>query len=117
MARRNQYIQLVKFLYCKLSTIGKQLPTFLHGVWGLNCRHQRWEASSKYVVGPQGLGKEKVAGLAKNSKDRPIADVIYIFQPTKFSKRLFLIMNQLPLQCIKNHMFTNIVINLLTRGL
>ena len=27
--RGNQYIQLVKFLYCKLSPNGKQLPTFL----------------------------------------------------------------------------------------
>ena len=30
---------------------------------------------AKYVVGPQGLGQEKIAGLAKNSKDMPIADV------------------------------------------
>ena len=41
---------------------------------------------AKYVVGPQGLGQEKVAGPAKNSNDMLIADVIYIFQPTKFSK-------------------------------
>ena len=41
---------------------------------------------AKYVVGPQGFGQEKVAGPAKNSKDMSIADVIYIFQPTKFSK-------------------------------
>ena len=26
--RGSQYIQLVKFLYCKLPTKGKQLPTF-----------------------------------------------------------------------------------------
>ena len=28
MGRGNQYIQLVKVLYCKLLTNGKQLPTF-----------------------------------------------------------------------------------------
>ena len=27
VGRGNQYIQLVKVLYCKLPTIGKQLPT------------------------------------------------------------------------------------------
>ena len=37
MGRGNQYIQLVKVLYCKLLTIGKQLQTFPHKVWGLNC--------------------------------------------------------------------------------
>ena len=41
---------------------------------------------AKYVVGQQGRGQEKVAGPAKRSEDMPIADVIYIFQPTKFSK-------------------------------
>ena len=25
--------------------MSKQLPTFPHKVWGLNCRPQRWEAS------------------------------------------------------------------------
>ena len=35
----------VKVLYCKLPTVGKQLPTFPHKVWGLNHRPQRWEAS------------------------------------------------------------------------
>ena len=78
---------------------------------------------AKYVwtTGPLAIRScrpfQKVAGPAKNSKDMSIADVLYIYQPTKFSKHLFLIMNQLPLQCIKDHMFTNIVINLLTRGL
>ena len=43
--RRNQFIQLVKVLYCKLPTIDKQLPTFPHNVLGLNCRPQRWVAS------------------------------------------------------------------------
>ena len=40
MGRGNQYIQLVKVLYCKLPTIGKQLPSFPHGVQVLNCRPQ-----------------------------------------------------------------------------
>ena len=44
VVRRNQYIQLVKVLYCQLQTIGKHLPTFPHKVQGLNCRPQRWEA-------------------------------------------------------------------------
>ena len=43
VGRRNQYIQLVKALYCKLSTISKQLPDFPYKVPGLNCRPQRWE--------------------------------------------------------------------------
>ena len=40
----NQYIQLVKFLYCKLPTIGKQLPTFPHirsEVWTADLRGGR----------------------------------------------------------------------------
>ena len=37
VGRGNQYIQLVKVLYCKLLTISKQLPTFPHKVLGLNC--------------------------------------------------------------------------------
>ena len=41
----NQYIQLVKVLYCKLLIISKQLPTFPHEDQGLNRRPQRWEAS------------------------------------------------------------------------
>ena len=41
----NQYIQLVKVLYCKLLTSGKQLTTSPHKVRGLNRRPQRWEAS------------------------------------------------------------------------
>ena len=45
MGRGNQYTQLVKVPYCKLLTINKQLPTFPHGVPGLNCRPQRWEVS------------------------------------------------------------------------
>ena len=45
VGRGNQYIQLVKILYCKLQTIGKQLQSFPHKVWGLNHRPQRCEAS------------------------------------------------------------------------
>ena len=41
----NQYIQLVKVLYCKLLTYGKPLQNFPHRVWGLNRRTQRLEAS------------------------------------------------------------------------
>ena len=33
MARGNQYIQVVKVLYFKLPTNGKQLPTFPQKVW------------------------------------------------------------------------------------
>ena len=43
--RGNQYIQLIKVLYCELSTLDKWLPTFPHKVRGLNHRPQRWEAS------------------------------------------------------------------------
>ena len=45
IGRGNKYIQLVKVLYCKLSTIDKQLPTFPHKVSGLNGQPQRWEVS------------------------------------------------------------------------
>ena len=37
VGRGNQYIQLVKVLYCELPTIDKQQPTFEHQVRGLNC--------------------------------------------------------------------------------
>ena len=43
MGRGNQYIQLVKVLYCKLLMIGKKLPSFPHRVRGLNTRPQSWE--------------------------------------------------------------------------
>ena len=36
VGRGNQYTQLVKVLYCKLPTIGKQLPTFATKGPGLN---------------------------------------------------------------------------------
>ena len=45
MGRGNQYIQLVKVLYCKLPTIGKQLATFPPREFGWNHRPQKWEAS------------------------------------------------------------------------
>ena len=42
--RGNQYIQFVRVLYCKLPTIGKQLPAFpLEAVPGIEPRPQRWE--------------------------------------------------------------------------
>ena len=42
--RGNQYIQLVKVLYCKLPTNGKQLPAFpLEAVPGTEPQPQRWE--------------------------------------------------------------------------
>ena len=44
MGRRNQYIQLVKVLYCKLLTKGKQLPAFpLEVERGFKLGSQRWE--------------------------------------------------------------------------
>ena len=43
--RGNQYVQLVKVLYCKLRTDSKQLPAFpLEAVPGTEPRPQRWEA-------------------------------------------------------------------------
>ena len=45
VGRGNRFIHLVKVLYCKLPTIGKQLPTFSHKIRGLNQRPQRWEGS------------------------------------------------------------------------
>ena len=43
--RENQYIQLVKILYCKLPTNRKQLPAFPLEVGpGYKLRSQRWEA-------------------------------------------------------------------------
>ena len=42
--RGNQYIQLVKILYCKLPTVGKQLPAFpLEVRLGTEPQSQRWE--------------------------------------------------------------------------
>ena len=43
--RGNQYIQLVKVVYCKLPTNSKQLPAFpLEVGLGTELRSQRWEA-------------------------------------------------------------------------
>ena len=45
MGTGNQYIQLIKVLYCKLLTNGKQLPAFpLQVQPGFDLRSQRWEA-------------------------------------------------------------------------
>ena len=45
MGRANQYIQLVRVLYCKLPTNGKQLSAFpLEVRPGIELRFQRWEA-------------------------------------------------------------------------
>ena len=42
--RGNQYIQLVKVLYCELPTNGKQLPAFpLEAMLGTEPRSQRWD--------------------------------------------------------------------------
>ena len=46
MGRGNQYIQLVRVLYCKLPSNGKQLPAFPLEVGpGTELRSQTWEAS------------------------------------------------------------------------
>ena len=56
VGRGNQFIQLVKVLYCKLLTNGKKLPTFPHMVQGLDRRPQRWETNvlvcrgNKYLI-------------------------------------------------------------------
>ena len=43
--RRNQYIQFIRVLYCKLPTNGKQLPAFPpEAVPGTKPWPQRWEA-------------------------------------------------------------------------
>ena len=41
MGRGNKHIQLVMVLYCKLSTIGKLLPSFPNRVGGLIRRGRR----------------------------------------------------------------------------
>ena len=51
--RGNQYIQLVKVLYCKLPTNGKQLPAVpLEAVLGTEPRPQRWECYHSATVAP-----------------------------------------------------------------
>ena len=52
VGRGNQYIQLVKALYCKLPTISKQLPTFPHKVQGQDCQSQKWEVKCVTTVPP-----------------------------------------------------------------
>ena len=65
MGRGNQYIQLVKVLNCKLSTICKKLPSFPHKVQGLNRQPQRWEVSvlPLYLLGPRKLLGESLSVL------------------------------------------------------
>ena len=63
--RGNQYIQLVKVLYCKLPTNSKQLPAFpLEAVPGIEPWPQRWEARVLPLChrGPQSA----VIGIAEN---------------------------------------------------
>ena len=52
VGRVNQYIALVKVLYCKLSTMDKEQPTFPHKVKGLNRQPQRWEVLPVCHHGP-----------------------------------------------------------------
>ena len=59
MGGENQYIQLVKVLYCKLPTIGKQLPTFPHKVQHLSHRPHWWDANVLLLchLGPKSMHK------------------------------------------------------------
>ena len=82
MGRGNQYIQLVKVLYCKLPTNDKELPALPPEVrQGTETRSQRWEArvlSPPYKAGTavqktnqsQYPGTEK--GLSTMKKTRQI---------------------------------------------
>ena len=64
-------------LYCKLLTIGKQLPAFLHKVWGLNQCPQTCEAS---VLPQRDGGPQRVYHHQMNSLDIPhVTIVIYLF--------------------------------------
>ena len=55
--RGNQYIQLVKVLYCTLLSNGKQLPAFpLEIGAGIELRSQRWGARA-WVDGRFGHGR------------------------------------------------------------
>ena len=54
VGRGNQYIQLVKVLYCNLPTNGKQLPAFPHKVRGKTC-HEISHAELK-CTHPRGRG-------------------------------------------------------------
>ena len=46
------YTELVNVLYCKLLTIGKQLPTFPNRVWISDHRPQRWRGGGGASVLP-----------------------------------------------------------------
>ena len=70
--RGNQYIQLVKVLYCKLSTNGRQLPAFPLAVGlGTEPRPQRWEARvlPLYNHGPRQIH----SGSGDHLKWRPLS--------------------------------------------
>ena len=45
MGRGNQYIQLVKVVYCTLLTICKKVPSFQHRICGMNRQPQRLDVS------------------------------------------------------------------------
>ena len=69
--RGNQYIQLVKVLFCKRPTNGKQLPAFpLEAVPGIEPPPQRWEARvlPLYHHGPCKLVKRHNVGHSKSSE-------------------------------------------------
>ena len=65
--RGNHYIQLVKVLYCKLPTNGKQLPAFPLEVGpGTEPRPQRWEArvlNLEEVIYHKAVWKYKLLGV------------------------------------------------------
>ena len=74
----NQYTQLVKILYCKLPTNGKQLPAFpLEAVPGTEPRPQRWEVRVLPLChrGPQRLYKENL----KNVTSQKVVKGLVVF--------------------------------------
>ena len=66
-AEETSTVQLVKVLYCKLPTNGKQLPVFPLEAWpGTKLRPQRWEARVLPLChrGPELVLKNKMTDLA-----------------------------------------------------
>ena len=66
VGRGNQYIQLVKVLYCKFPTNGKQLPVFLLEVKpATEPQSQRWEVRVLPLChnGPQDPFKNLALGM------------------------------------------------------
>ena len=58
--RRNQYIQFVRVLYCKLPTNGKQLPAFsLEAVPGIKPSEVRGESVTTLPPWPPFSGQRK----------------------------------------------------------